>query len=179
MGESSGNTPMPSPPPDRARRSLNHWQENVLRYGPQDRWDDAFPDAAAVQEAWEYHRQRILPGYRHGHRPWAWWEFDAPPGLDYDYDREQSTLYEAGLLGEEEKAELLAWWRKQYDHAWSAHFFHCDGPGKIFEGPVGRRKHFKWADIPRGLLREWNAERRRRGKVIRKLKAAASQSVLA
>jgi hypothetical protein len=29
------------------------------------------------------------------------------------------------------------------------------------------------------LLREWNAERRRRGKVIRKLKAAASQSVLA
>jgi hypothetical protein len=74
----------------------------------------------------------------------------------------------------EEIAELEAWWREQFDRAWAPHFFHCDGPGKIFDGPIGRKKHYRWADIPRGLLKQWSAERRRRGKVIRKLETAAS-----
>jgi hypothetical protein len=166
---------MPSPPPDRARRKLSHQQEMLLLYGPNERWEDAFASVEECHGAWEYHRHHIMTRYRHGHRPWAWWEFEAPPELDYDYDREQSTLFAAGLLGEAEARELLDWWREQFDHAWSPHFFHCDGPERIFDGPVGRRKHYQWADIPPELVRKWSGERRRRDKTIRKLKTTISE----
>ena len=42
---------MPTPPPDRSRRSLSHWQQMFLLYGPADRWNDAFADQREVREA--------------------------------------------------------------------------------------------------------------------------------
>jgi hypothetical protein len=57
---------MPTPPPDRSRRSLDHWQRAFLIYGPDRRWADAFADEQEVCEAWNYHRARILTSYRHG-----------------------------------------------------------------------------------------------------------------
>ena len=56
--------------------------------------------------AWARNRDRLLAGYRHGRRPMAWWQFEAGDLRYPGYDREQSTLYRAGLLGEEERAEL-------------------------------------------------------------------------
>jgi hypothetical protein len=150
---------------------LNHAQQMVLQYGADPRWD-AFHTEEEHRDAWIRNRDRLLAGYRHGRRPAAWWHFEAPikyPG----YEREQSTLYAARLLSEAERDELVTWWKEQYERAWSAHFFHCEGPGRIFEGPAGRRKHFKWADIPKGLLVEWTKERRRRSRTIRELEEAA------
>jgi hypothetical protein len=71
-------------------------------------------------------------------------------------------LFEAGLLGVEEREQLVAWWRRQFERAYEPLFFHCEGPGRYFSGAVGRRKHYRWADIPRSLLKEWAAQRRRR-----------------
>jgi hypothetical protein len=143
-----------------------------LIYGPADRWEDAFADEREVCEAWNYHRARILSSYRSGRRPWAWWALES--GRSYPGNHQASTLYEMGVLSDEERAELERWWREQYLRAWGPHFFHCDGPGRIFEGPIARRKHYAWADIPRDLLKRWTRERRRRSKTIRRLEAVSA-----
>ena len=154
------------------RGRLNHAQEMTLLYGPDPRWD-AFHSEEEYRDAWERNRDRILAAYRHGRRPMAWWTFEAPikfPG----YEHQQSALFEAGLLGEEEAATLVSEWREQFEHAHDPHFFHCDGPGRILEGAPARKRHFRWADIPAPLVKRWTAQRRGRGRTVRKLKAAAS-----
>jgi hypothetical protein len=153
------------------RGRLNHAQEMTLRFGLEPRWD-AFRTAADHHDAWLRNRDHMLASYRHGRRPMAWWRFEAGSLKYPGYDREQSTLYEAGLLAKEEAAELVAWWREQFEWAHGPHFFHCEGPGRFFYGAPGRRRHFKWADIPRELLKQWTAQRRRRGKTIRELEGA-------
>jgi hypothetical protein len=163
---------MPTPPPDRSRRSLSHGQRMFLLYGPADRWDDAFADEREVREAWNQHRAHILSTYRSGRRPWAWWALESAisfPG----YDRERAVLFEAELLGEEERAELEAEWRQAFEKAQAPDFWLCLGPGRHLYGAPARRRHYRWADIPRSLLKEWTAERRRRGKTIRNLEPSS------
>jgi hypothetical protein len=94
-----------------------------------------------------------------GHRPLAWWRYEAPfpyPG----YDSEQSTLYEADLLAETERAELVAFWREQFDRASDPNFFFT-GRGEILRGEAAHRAHCRWADIPPSLIEAWSAERER------------------
>jgi hypothetical protein len=155
------------------RGRLSHVADCVLRYGREDRWADAFESEEEHRAAWERVRDNFLSQYRHGHRPAAWWGFDSPiPYPAGGYDRERSTLYEAGLLDEEERAWLLADWRREFARAQSADFFFCDGPQSFFHGATARRKHYRWADIPDTLVREWTAEHQRRRKTIRKLEQA-------
>jgi hypothetical protein len=175
---------MPTLPPDRSRRSLSHGQRMFLLYGPADRWDDAFADEREVYEAWNQHRAQILSYYR-GRRPWAWWALESAipfPG----HDRERAVLYEAGLLGEEERAELVAHWRARFVQAQQPGFTYCVGfakPGDTtatwLEGAPARRAHYRWAGIPRSLLhallKEWLRGRPRsvRSKTVRAPEEAA------
>jgi hypothetical protein len=142
----------------RNRTGLTASQEQELWLGPSPYLGSFFSDAEHVRAAWFRHRARLLELFGgRGHRPAGWWTFEAPiehPG----YDRERSTLYEAGLLGEEERIELLAYWREQFDRAHGAGFFYCGGPGRILEGEAARRAHFAWADIPPALVAAWSAE---------------------
>jgi hypothetical protein len=92
-----------------------------------------------------------------GRRPLAWWEFDAPPGLRYDDDHERSVLWRAGVLGGDEKQELEAEWRREFERSF----------GRL--DAKARRRHFRIADIPRELVAAWTAERKRNAKTIRKL----------
>jgi hypothetical protein len=60
--------------------------------------------------------------------PHGWWTFESPvpyPG----HIREQSTLYEAGLLSGAELAQLLAEWRRHFDRAHEKGFSLCTGKG--------------------------------------------------
>jgi hypothetical protein len=142
----------------------------VLQFGVEKRWADAFRDEDEHRDAWVCNRERLLAGYRHGRRPMAWWRFEAPfpyPG----YDAEQQALYRAELLGPDERAELLAFWRREYERAHEPHFFFCQGPGRILEGVKARRAQYAWAGIPRELLKQWTAQRRRQGRRIRELEA--------
>jgi hypothetical protein len=151
------------------RGRLSHDQEMTLLYGEEPRWFSV-PTEAEHRDAWARNRDRILASHRHGRRPMAWWRFEAPikfPG----YEHQQSALFEAGLLTEEERAELASWWREQFERAQRADFFFCEGPGSFFRGSVARRKHYAWADIPRELVRKWTAEHKPRAKTIRKLQA--------
>jgi hypothetical protein len=172
---------MPTPPPDRSRRSLSHGQHMFLLYGPADRWDDAFADEGEVCAAWNQHRAQILSYYRNGRRPWGWWAFEAGDLRFPGHDRERSMLYEAGLLAEEERAELVAHWRARFVQAQQPGFMFCMGfarPGDKtatwLKGAPARRAHYRWAGIPRSLLQEWRSQRRRLGRTVRKLEEATT-----
>jgi hypothetical protein len=163
-------------PLHRAHRGrLSHAADCVLRYGWDDRWADAFESEEEHRAAWERARDHLLPQYQRARRPMAWWRFDVGNLRYPGYDHERSTLYEAGLLDEEERAWLLADWRREFARAQSADFFFCSGPQSIFHGATARRKHYRWADIPHTLVREWTAEHRRR-KTIRKLEQATGSA---
>jgi hypothetical protein len=130
----------------------------TLVYGPDPQWA-AFVSDEQCREVWLRHRGRLMEQFgSHGRRPMAWWRYEAGDLRYPGHDREQSTLYEAGLLAEAERAELLVHWREEFDRAHGPHFFHCAGPGRILHGAAARRQHFKWADIPRALVAAWHAE---------------------
>src|SRR5262245_35176386 len=97
-----------------SRRRLSHCEEMALWSG-EDPHRPAFHDEDEAREAWFCHRDRLLAVLgKHGRRPMAWWHFEAGfpwPGRD----REQSVLFEAGVLTEEEASELVAWWREQFE----------------------------------------------------------------
>jgi hypothetical protein len=40
-------------------------------------------------------------------------------------------------------AELLAFWRKEFDRSHRVDFFFCAGPGKFLHGARARREHYK------------------------------------
>jgi hypothetical protein len=159
-----------------SRGQLTFEQELELCLGPSHR-GSAFGSPAEVRIAWLKNRDRLLLMWsKNGKRPAAWWNFEAP--FPRPREREQSRLYEAGLLTEPERVELVAWWRQEFERAWDPHFFFCDGPGRFFEGAVARRKHYDWADIPRALVREWTARRRRRGRTIGRLAKTVTEAAV-
>jgi hypothetical protein len=109
--------------------------------------------------AWRMHGERVSTLYAvPGRRVQGWWEFEAPAGLKRDYDTERSTLWAAGLLGDEERAELEREWRKEYQRAHQPNFvFH--GRAGILKGAEAIAAHLAWADVPLKLLTEWAAQR--------------------
>jgi len=78
-------------------------------------------------------------------------------------------LYDMGELSDEELAELMPWWRRQYERAQQPDFHYCLGVNNWLKGAAARKALYKWAGIPRDIIRKWNAERARQGKTIRKL----------
>jgi hypothetical protein len=113
-----------------------------------------------------------------GRRLCGWWMYEAfekglgrrHPGLQH----ERSLLYEtAGVLGEEERAQLEASWREEFDRSWSPGFS-FSSEGRVFTGDVARELHWIWADLPPELHEKWMAERRRRGWALRKLEEESS-----
>ena len=160
------------PPP---RRRLSADQELDLWLGSRA---EAFASPEARRAAWLRHREHFSLPSAPGRRAMAWWAYEASipyPGPD----REASTLYAAGLLGEAEKVELEADWRREFDRAQEPGFWLCLGPGDWLEGAAARRAHYRWADIPRSLVKRWTAERKRQARTIRQLQDAAEcESVL-
>jgi hypothetical protein len=130
-----------------------------------------FSSRAELQEAWEANRDEVMRLFaNNGRRPQAWWCFDAPSlNLKYPgYDREQSYLYEHGVLDEAECAELLRFWRREFEQDRAPGFSLNDGE-QILRGARARAAHLAWADIPAGLVEEWSEERR-----VREARAAES-----
>jgi hypothetical protein len=157
----------------RRHRSGNLEQQEELWLGVSHR-GPAFESDDERRAVWLCCRDRLLAMFgQHGRRPMAWWRYEAPfayPG----YEREQSALYGAGLLSEAENAELLAFWRRQFERAQQPNFSYCLGPMKWLEGAAARRAQYAWADIPHLLIRKWTAERRRQAQTIRKPGADAA-----
>jgi hypothetical protein len=136
--------------PDRVRCDAEMW------YGPGHA--SAFETVERARRYWIENRARLMPMLAvDGRRPRGWWAFEAGDLRYPGRDLERSTLFEAGLLGAEEAAELLTDWRREFDRAHGPDFFHC-ASGKILRGEAARHEHFKWADIPPALVDEWSDE---------------------
>jgi hypothetical protein len=130
-----------------------------LWLGP-GRGGSLFGNKAQLQDAWRRNREVVMRLYAcDGRRPQAWWAFEA----DEDYpghDSERAWLYEHGCLGEDEKRELVRYWRQEFENAFDPDFFIAIRPDKFLNGASARREHFKWADIPKSLVDKWTAERK-------------------
>jgi hypothetical protein len=119
-----------------------------------------FRSEREARETWNRHRDFLMEQYgSHGRRPLAWWVFEAGDLRHPGYDLERSTLFQACLLTEAERAELLTYWREQFDRANAPDFSYRDGSGKLLEGEAARRAHYRGADIPPMLVAVWSAER--------------------
>jgi hypothetical protein len=138
---------MPALPPGH----LSDKQRNFLCYGPRDAYDDAFADEGQARRAWALHREHILATYHTTRRPWGWRMFDRPEVPWRGLDRERSILWRVGAFTEAERLELEQTWRRDFDDA------------QRLNGADARRKHLAWADVPRELIKKWNAELRQRG----------------
>ena len=160
----------------RHRSRISPDQEMDLWLGSGPHGDpQQFTSGETRRAAWLLHRDRlagVLPSAP-GRRAQAWWQYDSPipwPGCD----RERSALYAAGLLGEEEKAALEAEWRREFERGCDPDFVLCLGPDEHLTDAVARRAHYRWADIPRQLVRQWTAERKRAAQTIHELEASAT-----
>jgi hypothetical protein len=117
-----------------------------------------FRSRAELQEAWLANRDRLMEQYgSHGRRPQIWWEFDgAELGLERNYDRERSTLWRAGLLGETERRELEDDWRREFERAQQPNFTTHARTGML-KGAEARAAHLAWADVPAELVEAWRS----------------------
>jgi hypothetical protein len=105
----------------------------------------------------------------------GWWLYESPfqnpqhPGIDH----ERSILYEfSDVLSADERAELEAQWRQDFERSWSPNFsFYADG--KIYSGDDARWGHWLFVDLPPPLLDKWMAERERRAGEISELEEAS------
>ena len=111
--------------------------------------------------AWEAGRAVVMRLWgSHGRRPAGFYEFEFD-GPRPAYNVERSTLWRAGVLSAEEKAELEAEWKVEFERAYAPNFFHHDGV-EVLHGEPAVQAHLRWADVPRELTRRWAAARKRR-----------------
>jgi hypothetical protein len=154
---------------------LDHDQELSLRYGDLPE-GPAFAGEEERRAAWFHHRDKLLMHCNAGQRPAGWWDYECPITRPRDRDYDEAALFEAGLLTEGEISELMIRWRRDFEQAQDPRFTYCVGfakpsdPGATWlHGEPAKRAHLKWAGVPRALIRKWNAERKRRGKIDRAL----------
>jgi hypothetical protein len=96
-----------------------------------------------------------------GKRPFGWWAYESPfrsrrhPGIAH----QKSILWEfSDALGADERAELEAFWRCEFEKSWAPNFsFYADG--KIYSGDDARWQHWLFCDLPPELLNRWLKER--------------------
>jgi hypothetical protein len=122
-------------------------------------------DRPISRERWQRHRETMMQHQPAGSRPVEWWLYERQMPRPHD---EAATLLEMGELRGEEKVEKMRYWREQYERTCEPGFGYCIGhknPGDTFaswlKGPAARRAHYRWAGIPRELVRKWDAERKR------------------
>jgi hypothetical protein len=79
-----------------------------LWLGPDERRGSLFSTAQELREAWARHKDRLMEWWGSNcRRPAAWWEFEAPDGLEFPgLDHESRVLYEHNLLSPQERIEF-------------------------------------------------------------------------
>ena len=77
---------------------------------------------------------------------------------------DKHALYDAGVVTGDERVVLERFWRSEFEAAYA--------PGY---DAARRRAHFRDIDLPASLRKRWMAERKRRGRTIKKLAAEAGE----
>jgi hypothetical protein len=130
---------------------------------------DDFPapweDRPISLERWRRHRETMMRNQYPGSRPEEWWLYERQMQQP---SHQAAALYAMGELAGAELDRVMRDWRQAYEHALGPGFSYDTGGGWL-QGAAARRAHQRWAGIPRELVKQWDAERRRQAKVIRKL----------
>jgi hypothetical protein len=149
----------------RKRGQITSDQELCLWLGASSNQPAPFESAEEAKELWFRHRDRLMTLFSgHGRRPMAWWWFEAP--LPYPgFDNETVALLEAGLLSEDEKAEIVGRWRREFERAQAPDLMYMNEPGVVLTSRAAQRALYEDAGIPPALLRQWTAEWKRRAEV--------------
>jgi hypothetical protein len=111
-----------------------------------------FGDREELEEVWARLRDVVMGEYaRGGRRPMAWWLLEARAlGLKYPGDDcEQSYLFESNVLPADERAELVAHWKLEFERGYAL-------------DAKARRKFYRDADIPKPLIRTWSRRQARK-----------------
>jgi hypothetical protein len=165
----------------RQRRPLTTFGQMSLEHGDIEE-RSPFESKEDRQAAWERHKNFLLAKCRHGFRPTGWWQYDAPTlGVrrPRDLGYEKATLWEHGLLSPEEVVTLEREWRKHFDDANSPDYIgECIGYDRVrhcavwVKGAAARRALYRWAGIPRALIKRWSSESGRPARSRRTVKPA-------
>ena len=168
--------------PIHRRRHLSHEEEMSLELGDA-KGETVFGNHQERREAGERNREHLMARCGPGSRPAAFWDYDAPAlGVRYPPhpQYEKAALWEAGCLPPEEAAALERKWRGHFDHANSPDYFgQCIGYDRErhcaiwAKGEEGRKALYRWAGIPRTLIKRWTDERGRPGSARGTLKVVA------
>jgi len=131
------------------------------------------------QAGWERFRAQLTEEFNWGKRAQAWWDFDAPElgaRQPHDSSYEAATLWEHDLLSPEEHTQLEKRWRDDFEDCHRPDWLgYCSGYDEQrrcalwIKGDAARQAHFKWAGIPKALVKRWTKQRDRRAKTIRKM----------
>ena len=157
------------------RFPLDHWQQTSLWLG-EDPNHHAFESEAERCAAWIKHRDYFMATcYDHpGGRCAAWWDYESPIRRPKDENYCAAALWEVdGLLDDEERSALEKMWREYFDQAQVPEFTYHTGHGRL-EGAKARAAYYRWSGIPRTLVKQWRAERRRSARTIRELEKEAA-----
>jgi len=145
------------------RATMDAQQAMELWLGPNRNIPPCFTDDSHRVEVWFKFRDQLMQQWgRHGRRPLAWWIFEKRwryPGSEH----ERSLLYEADLLTHdlltpEERSELEAYWREEFDKTQTPGFW-CYHEGKIVTGIEAPQRHWIFIDLPPKFLDRLLAER--------------------
>jgi hypothetical protein len=151
-------------PRQRRDRSLTLDQRFSLDIGADGVYAGAFPSDADRRAAWFRWREYMLSLCRHGQRPQAWWQYEAPAlGITRpaDHHFDEAVLYETDLLSPRERKQLHDFWRARYEEAYETEdFTHCLGPNELLHGYAARSAHLRQYGIPPALVDQWEAERK-------------------
>jgi hypothetical protein len=150
-----------------------------LWLGPSHVNGSLFSTEEELHDSWVRGRDLMMKEWaKNGHRPLAWWALEASDlGLKYPgYERERSYLYNNDALFEDERDELIGFWKKEFNRSYDPDFF-ASSAGGVLYGAAARRFHHDWADIPRVLRQQWRKERQCQIKTIRKVEATTNETL--
>jgi hypothetical protein len=134
------------------------------RYKPGD-YPTPWEDRPISLERWQRHHETMMRNQYPGSRPEEWWAYERQMA---EPEHQAAALYAMGELAGAELDQVMRDWRRHYEHARGSGFSYNTG-GRWLGGTTARRAHYRWAGIPRELVKQWDSERRRQAKVNRKL----------
>jgi hypothetical protein len=85
---------------------------------PKDDLPAPWEDRTVSLDRWQRHRERNQYA---GSRPEEWWAYERQMSRP-SHQAETATLYAMGELAGEEKAEVMRYWREQYERALEPRF---------------------------------------------------------